>query len=199
MNPFGGVSVMKMENIFENYKHDAGLFEDIENLSQFGRVNAITGEFEFFLCSGCKGPKLGHKDREEVCKRKIDKEEKNEMDDEVVEEVKMKLATIHKEYFEMNVAMLDKRRSKVVCDGCDFEAKDRYELECHARKEHGLENKSFNSNSGKIELKIPGIQEVLSKLSDNLSREERKVNHVTKSKPPPLWVSQTYERYEKAI
>ena len=155
------------------------------------------------MCPDCKGPKLGHKYREEVCKTRIDKGEEKVLDEKETDQIKKRLMNVHKEFFLMKLAMLDNRRSKVICDECDFEAKNRYELECHSRDYHNRDNKYSNSiMPGELEIKIPGLPEILTKLTEKLGKEEKpqeRMNLVTKSKPPPIWAGQSYERYKVEV
>ena len=90
---------MSDTNIMKGYKSADDLFNDINKLEKFGTVDAVTGEYDFGICKHCDGPKLGHKDREEVCRQKVEKAEIEKYKDEEVGEIKTWLKSIHKDFF----------------------------------------------------------------------------------------------------
>ena len=55
-----------------NFVDSTEVFADIDTLSKFGTVNLTTGSFDLLICPSCKGAKLGRKDREENCKKKVE-------------------------------------------------------------------------------------------------------------------------------
>ena len=103
----------------DRYKESKSLFHDVEKLENYGKLNLFNGNFEFHHCPHCKGPKLGHKDREEICKNKIEKGELKPLEVEEVDRITTKLQSVHKDMFAMKLAMLDTRASQIHWDGCD--------------------------------------------------------------------------------
>ena len=72
----------------DRYKNNDALYYDIEKLSDFGECDVATGEFIFSLCPHCKGPRLGHKDREETCKNKLEAGDARVLNSKKVEQIK---------------------------------------------------------------------------------------------------------------
>ena len=99
------------------------------------------------------------------------------------------MKSIHKDFFNVKLAMMDKRPSKIVCDVCGTTFHDRYKRECHVREKHGgmkeEEHVLKKEKLEKMELTIPGMKEILEKLAETAKKNDG-VAHVTKAKPPPL-------------
>ena len=172
----GALSMNRMSTIdmMNRYKDSDGLFQDIDKLSSFGKCDPATGLFLFDICNHCKGPRLGHKDRAEACKSKIEKGEITEFNDEEVEILEGRIRNVHRDFFNMKLSMIDKRRSRTICDVCDFEGSHRYALECHMRDQHvEVKHEQNSASPGKIEVKIPGMEEILAKLANTANGDNR--------------------------
>ena len=50
-----------------HYKRGDDLYNDIQNLEQFGELDKETGSFSFQYCDSCGGPQLGHITEKDEC------------------------------------------------------------------------------------------------------------------------------------
>ena len=81
-DPKGDLFLNKMKTINTNYKDD--IEKDITNLSDFGHISAMNGDFVFNNCKNCNGPMIGHEKEENDCKEeRMDYEMIGNLQDEV--------------------------------------------------------------------------------------------------------------------
>ena len=186
------------------YKKDGDLASDIENILKFGKINKITGEFEFVKCKTCNGPLFGHIETEDGCVNKT--RAKKFKDDE---------AKILMDYFrnltcfKYKMLTIDTRTSQTHCDACNENMANRMEFIMHMESTHKAKvgdnrvNDSIDSVGSGSELANVLTQQtdILAKLLETTSKSKSLPNttQITKAKPPPIWIGQTFERFKAEI
>ena len=186
------------------YKNDSDLDDDLENLKDFGKINKITGEFDFEICKTCNGPLFGHKGTEEDFGKKT--RSKKYKDDE---------AKILIDYFrnltcfKYKMLIIDSRTSQTYCDECDKNMANRIDLITHMESTHKVRTGDyrFNDYSGSVnsisDLANVMMQQtnILAKLQESISKTKNLPNttQITKAKPPPIWVGQNFERFKTEL
>ena len=186
------------------YKSGNDLIEDIDELSAFGEINKLTGEFVFKICRNCNGPLFGHIETEDNCDRKTramkfkDEEAQSLMDH-------FKNLT----FFKHAMLRLDDRPSQCYCDVCDKKLQCRSDYIMHMESTHMIKirDQSFHESSASAnsisDLANVMMQQtsILTKLQESASKTKSHPNttQITKAHSPPIWVGQTFERFRKEI
>ena len=186
------------------YKSDGDLADDIENLGNFGKINKITGEFDFKICKTCNGPLLGHIDTEEDCAKKTRASKWKDAEAKVLMDYFRNLT-----HFKYKMLMIDTRTSQTHCDECGENMTNRMDLIMHMESTHKVRigdqrvNESTDSVSPISDLANVMMQQtnILAKLQESTSKSKSLTNttQITKAKPPPIWVGQTFERFKLEI
>ena len=188
--PEGDIN-LKMEELSNKYKNGNEL-----DAEKFGHVNNRTGKFMFSRCGKCTGPTLGHKVKEADCEDEID----GDLAEAICEEI------MKNEMFEVMLASFDTRQAAIKCPECEMTFSTRLKMENHQKKNH--EEKTSKDIREKQESNKDSLLEGMMKAQEktfeaieglaNNSRNGRSTQ-ITKAKPPPIWVGQSFERYQKVV
>ena len=185
------------------YKYDGDLANDIENLVKFGDINKITGEFDFKTCKTCNGPLFGHIDTEEDCAKKTRAKKFKDAEAKILMDYFRNLTC-----FKYKILTIDTRTSQTYCDACDKNMVNRLELIMHMESTHKVKVDDLRVNDSDYVGSGPGLAnmltqqtDILAKLLESTSKTRSLPNttQITKAKPPPIWVGQTFERFKVEI
>ena len=182
--PTGDFLQSTMEQINANYKDN--IDADIANLKDFGHVSKMNGDFSFIVCKTCGGPMLGHKETEAGCKEA-------RMDNDLCAQLQ-EVARGH-DMFESYKAGIDMREKEIECKECEQRFVTRLQRENHDRLIH--DGKSIKK-SNEMELLAGALEKGFSGFGDILKDNKDKkmvTTHITKAKPPPIWIGGDYERF----
>ena len=186
------------------YKSDSDLAEDFNNLSEFGEINQITGEFVFRICQNCNGPLFGHIETEDNCDKKTRARKFKEEEAQILMNHFRNLT-----FFKHAMLLLDNRMTQCFCDVCNKKLQSRYSYIMHMESTHKvrIHDQSIQESSDPANA-ISGLANVmmqqtniLTKLQESASKTKSLPNttQITKALPPPIWVGQTFERFKTEI
>ena len=187
----------------ENYK--TNLDDDVRMLEKYGGIDPQNGDYLPFFCRGCDGPLLGHIAEERECQGpKMSAEQREILNDRIR----------NNEYFDVQLKFLDKRPSEIRCQPCNLIFHNAYRRRQHDKDKHGGKRAEEVSNESLCQELVNKIAEnqitntsnmanILEKIVVAISKKEDetvpRTTQITKAKPPPSWVGQDYERFEKEV
>ena len=189
-------------------KYKANFDDDVRMLEKYGGIDPQNGDYLPHFCRGCEGPLLGHIEEERDCQGpKISNDERKILLNRIFEN----------DHYDVALKFLDKRPSEIQCQPCSLVFQNAYRRRQHDKDKHGgkraeeatgeslcqelvnkiAENQITNtSNMTNILEKIATAVVGISKKEDETIP---RTTQITKAKPPPSWVGQDYERFEKEV
>ena len=181
----------KMEKYRENFD------DDVRMLDKFGGIDPRTGDYIPHYCRICDGPLLGHIAEEKDCQGpKLNNDERTAI-----------LAKIYNnEQYDVQLKFMDKRQSEIQCVPCNLVFQNAYRRRQHDKEKHGgkrAEEAKNDSLCQELMNKVAANQNKLSEIVIAMANKEvetvPRTTQITKAKPPPSWVGQDYERFEKEV
>ena len=172
------------------YRESMDLNREICELEKFGHVRKTDGDFVFHHCKNCGGPLLGHMKDEKDCNadRKWTKDE--------VDLIEYNLSSHG--MFSINVARIDTRKTAIKCDICKKDFLNRMEKEQHIKIIH---KDSSTSVVKEDPYDLAAIIAIGKTIGEQIAKglEAKKSTQITKAKPPPMWVGQTFEKFRQEV
>jgi hypothetical protein len=187
-------------------KYKANFDDEVRTLEKYGGIDPQSGDYLPFFCRVCDGPLLGHIAEERDCQGpKMSNDERQLLSDRIRQN----------EQFDVQLMFLDKRPSVIHCQPCSLVFQNAYRRRQHDKDKHGGKRAEEDTNESSL------CQELVNKIAENqitntsnmanilekivvaISKKEEetvpRTTQITKAKPPPSWVGQDYERFEKEV